>query len=319
MANTVRSGTFDELPAARDARAFIVNTGPSAVKGLYLSDGTAWTLQAASGLPDTEGASEGDTIVLDEELEPGWGTPSGGSQPWRSVGTYRWFDTIYVSITAESGTFTLTVNGETTAAIAFDASLEDMLAAIILLPGVTPDDVGIDDLGGIGFALGFLDDPVTGNDGGLTGETVELIITGSDRCVEVFTLADGDILDNAICQRITPFTAGASARLTDSPSDEVANTVWSAPFRGASALGKSWDVASGDEFTSMTGRGDFSSPGRVGARQVSYSSDDVTEWYVTLPARAKVDTPIYLHVFADDWSLVDAGEIEILVSTYTPA
>jgi hypothetical protein len=263
----------------------------------------------------------GEVTFTDPGNQPG----GGGSQPYYTRrGRYRWFDTIYPQVNdADGGTFTFTVNGETTAGIAFDADFAAMVAAIIALPGVTPDDVGIDaGPGNIGFALSFLTEPVTADASGLTGLDPTVTIVPGDRVVELFTLAENEILDNPLCQRLTLFDAATpGARLTESAAGEQASDVWSAPFSGAGSGGNKWDLSEGQSFARFAGADDSDSQGRLGARQVSYNSQGTpADWYVTLPTRAiGADRIIYLYVFAADWSAASAGEIEILTSGGMPA
>lgn len=62
--------------------------------------------------------------------------------PWNpTVTSEEW--TIGTSGTVSGGSFTLTVNGETTAAIAWNASAASILAALVALGGIDPADVSV--------------------------------------------------------------------------------------------------------------------------------------------------------------------------------
>lgn len=293
-------------------------------------DGHAKLKKPDDSVVDLEAAGGGGFTQENHDAEDHTGIPGvgGGETPgaarWIGPWTYRWFDTIYVSVTADSGTFTLTVNGEETAAIAYDADLPTMVAAIVALSGVTADDVGIDDgPGNIGFALGFLDEPVTADATDLVGVGAEVLLTPADRVVALFTLAEGDVLDNLICQRVAAFDAGTpGAFVTEDPGGDTDPGPWSAPYRGGYPLAKQWALDVEEDFPTLIGTGGASSPNRSGARQVEYGSDPgetEDEWYVTLPTLAISETPIYLRVLANDWSSATQGEINIFALVATPA
>jgi hypothetical protein len=57
-----------------------------------------------------------------------------------------------IAVNATGGTFTITIEGQTTAAIAFNATAAAVQAAVQLLPGIGPDDVTV--TGGPGAAGG---------------------------------------------------------------------------------------------------------------------------------------------------------------------
>jgi hypothetical protein len=81
-----------------------------------------------------------------------------------------------IAVDATAGTFTVTVEGETTAAIAFNASAATVQAAIELLPGIEPGDVTV--TGGPGAAGGATPYVVTWG-GRYAGLNAPAITTGA--------------------------------------------------------------------------------------------------------------------------------------------
>lgn len=93
----------------------------------------------------------------------------------------------------EGGTFTLTYAGQTTAAIAYDASAADVQAALVALSNLDPGDVVVSDGSGglpngfvsVRFTDGLNQPEMTGSGTGLTG--------GSGPGVDVTTVQAGGV------------------------------------------------------------------------------------------------------------------------------
>jgi hypothetical protein len=126
------------------------------------SDYTAWPAKKRyspyeGGVSPGTLEARGSTAVDLEELTPL--VFSGGKfQPWAGANNEAF--TITADATpASAGDFTLSFEGETTAAIAFDADAADVLAALVALSNVTADDVTVVasgagvDLGDAGYIL----------------------------------------------------------------------------------------------------------------------------------------------------------------------
>jgi len=96
-----------------------------------------------------------------------------------------------LTITATSGTFTMTYNGVTTTALAFDASAATVQAALRLLPGLAPENVTVSGSAGGPYTITFVGDLygidvplLTTSDVGLAGGTKTAVVATSTAGVD---------------------------------------------------------------------------------------------------------------------------------------
>lgn len=112
-----------------------------------------------------------------------------------------------IAVDATGGTFTITFQGETTAAIAFNATAAQVKAALELLPGINVGDITV--TGGPGAA------------GGATPYVITFTETGQygDQDAPAITTGAGSLTGGAGTAAVTTTTGGGAGASTDGTQD----------------------------------------------------------------------------------------------------
>lgn len=259
-------------------------------------------------------------------------------------GAARWFGPCKVNWAAgqgisnapadvSGGTFTLTINGQTTAAIAWNATAAQVLAAVNALPSI--NGAAIFDVTNVWTdinapgQLDFKDATATGlatiNATNLTGPSAPYTITVGTNApsIPLVTPAVGDLIIDFFHEIQTAFNDSGPLRLTygDNPADQSAPN-WAAPvsnpifnldtaqeaytnFGGANNADRVVGISSA--WTMQAAKWTYGGVG--GANDQAYS---------TLPARCKVSAPVY-SILTNGHSDGTTGEVWIWVLVATPA
>lgn len=236
----------------------------------------------------------------------------------------------------EGGTFTITINGETTAAIDFDAEEAALAAAIAALPSIGVDEVVVeffDDPGGKVFETSayivFKDARATGmltiDATNLTGPASPYlpVIEGTGHwTVEMLTPAVGDIIEDFLHSVVTAFDAGALLAYTDDLVDSTGNApVWSNPTSWSGVPGGGLRLDEPNGFTNFSGNGSAGAeikPTALQAMQVAPVGNGTTDSYSNLPAVALNSVPVYSYL-NNVATAPTQGEVWIWVKVATPA
>lgn len=271
----------------------------------------------------------------------------GGSQPGVAVWTGPFkigvFDDVYVSAAtgATGGDFTLTVNGETTVAVGFDAEQAAIQAALEALPSVGAGNVTVTVFGTnlsdgdaqVVFSASIATDLLTVDAAGLSGPGSPYTISptaSSTVAVPLVTLQEGDVLDEFLWSSVTPFAEGGSLGFTDDPDHAPASSrqpAWGTPvFEG------SWvelDLASSGVFTNFTGSNGGGPTQMPTVTQALWAAAAVAaatnpgepesfSEQSQLPAAALGEVLVYAYVDNIDPNPSE-GEVWIWIKTATPA
>jgi hypothetical protein len=183
----------------------------------FVSDDQSW-------LGSAHGTNEGDTVTLDPTTFdlvtafPNGFIPSGvvvaKITSGGNAGMYGQYapgsvvnESASIAVDATGGTFTITFQGETTAAIAFDATAAQVRAALELLPGINVGDITV--TGGPGAA------------GGATPYVVTFTDTGqyADQDAPAITTTAGSLTGGAGTAAVTTTPGGGTGAATDGRQD----------------------------------------------------------------------------------------------------
>lgn len=241
----------------------------------------------------------------------------------------------------DGGTFTLTLEGETTDPIAWNAGSAALIAAIEALPNVGAGNVALayattwSDVNGDAY-LQFKDLTATAlmtiDTSALTGPSAPYAgysVGGSGSwLVEMLTPVVGDIIEDFMHAVPEGFDQGARLIYTDSPDspEDVGSGVWAMPVSAQGIDGLAIDQQ--DDVTNFSGNGLGASAGDAQSRptaltaliaQWAASAADATiNLYQNLPAMTKNAVPIYAYLRSVE-AAPTAGEVWIWVKVATPA
>lgn len=183
----------------------------------FLNDDQSW-------LGSAHGTNEGDTVTIDPTTFdlvtafPNGFIPSGvvvaKITSGGNAGLYGQYDpgtvvheSASIAVDATGGTFTITFQGETTAAIAFNATAAAVKAALELLPGINLGDITV--TGG------------PGDSGGTTPYVITFTEAGqySDQDAPPITTGAGSLTGGAGTAVVTTTTGGGAGAATDGRQD----------------------------------------------------------------------------------------------------
>ncbi len=242
------------------------------------------------------------------------------------------------NVGAEGGTFTLSLAGQTTTAIAFNCTAVQMQSALAALSNVGAGNVTVTLTGpdfsnsdaSVVFKSGIATELLTSDSSGLTGPDSPYTIapTGSTSwAAELFTPAVGDIIEDFMHYIPVNFDADDDPYLiyTDTPDAPDDSASWSNPTDNQavpSPGGINLNAVQTD-FTNFTGSGSSSVVGQPTSLQVLIASwansaaATGTDFYSNLPTMALNAVPVYALVNQIK-QIPTQGEVWIWAKVSTP-
>jgi hypothetical protein len=234
-----------------------------------------------------------------------------------------------------SGSFTLTLDGETTSAIAFPPTVNGVKSALEALLSVGAGNVDVNVQDNTDLTVVFHDalatELMTADGSGLVGPSspYTVNVAGAETWpVELFTPAAGDVVEDFLHHIPTAFDSdnGPYLLYTDTPDNPSSGAAWTNPSGGQGVPGDGGiDLsAATTDFTNFTGYGSASVRSQptslliLLAAWANTAATTGTDFYNNLPAVVKNSVPVYAyvnHILAPP----TAGEVWIWVKVSTPA